>query len=107
MSKIYIGMSADLIHPGHLNIINQARIIGGEIIIGLLTDKAIASYKRLPFMTWSQRKIVIENIKGVTKVVAQDSLGSNLMQVLSQITFFMVMIGKQAFNLKLEKKLLI
>ena len=57
--RIYIGMSADLLHPGHLNIIEQARLLldkegGGDIIIGLLTDKAIASYKRLPYMNWEQ-----------------------------------------------------
>ena len=77
--KIYIGMSADLLHPGHLNIIEQARKIlsgdpSGELIVGLLTDKAIASYKRLPYMSWEQRKVVVENVKGVTKVIPQDSL---------------------------------
>ena len=74
MTKIYIGMSADLLHPGHLNIIEEARKIGGDIIIGLLTDKAIASYKRLPYMTWEQRKIVVENVKGVTQVIPQETL---------------------------------
>ncbi len=75
--KIYIGMSADLLHPGHLNIINEARKLiekDDELIIGLLTDKAIASYKRLPYMNWEQRKIIIENVKGVTKVVPQETL---------------------------------
>ena len=67
MTTIYIGMSADLLHLGHLNIINEARKIlekegGGEIVVGLLTDKAIASYKRLPYMTFEQRKTVVENI---------------------------------------------
>lgn len=79
MIKIYIGMSADLLHPGHLNIINEARKLldskdGGELIVGLLTDKAIASYKRLPYMTWEQRKIVVENVKGVSAVVPQETL---------------------------------
>lgn len=74
MTTIYIGMSADLLHPGHLNIINEARKIGGDIIVGLLTDKAIASYKRLPYMDFEQRKVVIENIKGVTKVIPQETL---------------------------------
>lgn len=74
MTTIYIGMSADLLHPGHLNIINEARKTGGEIIIGLLTDKAIASYKRLPYMNFEQRKVVVENIKGVSRVVAQETL---------------------------------
>ncbi len=73
MKKVYVGMSADLIHPGHLNIINEARKYGG-VIIGLLTDKAIASYKRLPFLTYEQRKIIIENIKGVKKVIPQKTL---------------------------------
>lgn len=79
MIKIYIGMSADLLHPGHLNIINEGRKLldkegGGKLIIGLLTDKAIASYKRLPYMTWEQRKIVVENVKGVTEVIPQETL---------------------------------
>lgn len=74
MTTIYIGMSADLLHPGHLNIINEARKIGGDIVVGLLTDKAIASYKRLPYMDFEQRKVVIENIKGVTKVIPQETL---------------------------------
>ena len=77
MTKIYIGMSADLVHPGHLNIIEKAREYAGkdgEIIVGLLTDKAIASYKRLPYMNFEQRRKVIENIKGVSQVVAQETL---------------------------------
>ena len=46
MKKVYVAMSADLIHHGHLNIINTARELG-YVIVGLLTDEAIASYKRL------------------------------------------------------------
>jgi len=73
MKKVYVGMSADLIHPGHLNIIKEARKLG-EVTVGLLTDKAIASYKRLPYLTFEQRKIIVENIKGVEKVIAQETL---------------------------------
>lgn len=73
MKKVYVGMSADLIHPGHLNIINEARKLG-EVTVGLLTDKAIAGYKRLPYLNFDQRKVIIENIKGVEKVVVQETL---------------------------------
>lgn len=66
-------MSADMVHPGHLNIIKEASKLG-EVTIGLLTDSAIASYKRLPALKFEQRKIIIENIKGVTKVVPQNEL---------------------------------
>ena len=73
MKEVYVGMSADLIHPGHINLLKEATKLG-NITIGLLTDKAIASYKRLPYMNYNQRKEVIENIKGVVKVIPQDTL---------------------------------
>jgi phosphoenolpyruvate phosphomutase len=73
MKKVYVAMSADLIHPGHLNIVQEARKYG-EVTIGLLTDEAIASYKRLPFLSYEQRKIIVENIKGVDQVVPQETL---------------------------------
>ena len=70
---VYIGMSADLIHQGHLNIIAEGRKLG-KVIIGLLTDEAIASYKRLPLIAFNERKIIVENLKGVEKVVPQTTL---------------------------------
>jgi phosphoenolpyruvate phosphomutase len=73
MKKVYVAMSADLIHPGHLNIIDQARKYG-EITVGLLTDQAIASYKRLPFLSYDQRRQIVENIKGVSDVIPQETL---------------------------------
>ena len=71
--KVYVAMSADLIHPGHLNIIKKASTLG-EVTIGLLTDEAIASYKRLPYLEFDQRKEIVENIKGVSKVISQETL---------------------------------
>jgi phosphoenolpyruvate mutase len=70
---VYIGMSADLIHPGHLNVINTGKKLG-RVVIGLLTDKAIAGYKRVPYLSYDQRKIIVENIAGVSEVVAQETL---------------------------------
>ncbi|MHC4962931.1 MAG: phosphoenolpyruvate mutase [Planctomycetota bacterium] len=74
MKKIvYVGMSADIIHPGHLNIIHEAMKLG-EVTVGVLTDAAIASYKRLPFLNYEQRKAVVENLVGVSRVVPQETL---------------------------------
>ena len=73
MALVYVGMSADLIHPGHLNVIKKAAELG-EVTVGLLTDKAIVSYKRLPYMSFDQRKEVKINVKGVTNVVPQETL---------------------------------
>jgi len=73
MKKVYVGLSADLLHPGHINIITESRKLG-EVIVGLLTDKAISSYKRLPYLNYQQRKAIVENIKGVNEVVEQKEL---------------------------------
>ncbi len=70
MKTVYVALSIDLIHPGHLNIISKARELG-EVTIGLLTDEAVASYKKLPLLSYEQRKTIVENIKGVKKVIPQ------------------------------------
>jgi phosphoenolpyruvate mutase len=70
---VYVGMSADLIHPGHINLLERAAE-HGEVVVGLLTDRAIASYKRLPHMTYEQRRTVVENLRMVSRVVPQDTL---------------------------------
>lgn len=71
MSSVYIGMTVDVLHHGHINIIEQARKYG-DVIIGLLSDSAVADHKRLPYLTYEYRKQIVENIKGVTQVVPQD-----------------------------------
>jgi phosphoenolpyruvate mutase len=73
MKKVYVGMSADLLHTGHINVLQKAAKLG-DVTVGVLTDEAIASYKRLPCLNYEQRKNVVENIKGVAEVVAQDTL---------------------------------
>ncbi len=73
MATVYCGMSADLIHHGHLNIIHEAMKLG-EVTVGVLTDEAIASYKRLPYLTYEQRAEIVSNIKGVERVVPQTTL---------------------------------
>ncbi len=70
---VYAGMAADLIHHGHINLIKKARKMG-RLIIGVLSDEAIMSYKRKPVYNYKQRKLIFENIKGVEKVIRQNSL---------------------------------
>lgn len=70
---VYVGMSADLIHPGHLNILSEAAKLG-NVTVGVLTDSAIASYKRLPYMTYEQRSLIVNNLKQVHTVVPQRAL---------------------------------
>lgn len=71
--KVYVGMSADIIHTGHLNILHEAQKYG-RVTVGVLTDAAIASYKRLPYLTYEQRATIVSNLKGVEEVVPQTQL---------------------------------
>lgn len=70
---VYLGMVGDIMHPGLINIINEGAKYG-NVMIGLFTDRAIATYRRLPYLNYEQRKNVIENIKGVTSIVPQDDI---------------------------------
>ena len=70
---VYIALSIDLVHQGHLNIIAEGRKLG-KVTVGLLTDEAIASYKRLPLIAFKERKLIVENLKGVDKVIPQTTL---------------------------------
>ena len=67
MKKVYVGMSANIIHHGHVDIIKEAKKIG-KVIVGLLTDEAIGSYMRLSLIPYKQRKIIVENINSVDEV---------------------------------------
>ena len=70
--KVYVPMAVDILHTGHLNIIEVARNLG-DVTIGLLTDEAIVNYKRLPMLEFEERKRIVENIKGVKLIVTQDT----------------------------------
>ena len=70
---VYVGLSADILHEGHINILKTAYKLG-EVIVGLLTDQAIASYKKIPHLNFKQREIVLQNMKFVKKVISQSTL---------------------------------
>lgn len=70
---VYMCFSTDIIHGGHISIIKKAQKIG-KVIIGVLSDEAVASYKRFPLVPASERMIMFENITGVYKVIEQTKL---------------------------------
>ncbi len=70
---VYMCFSSDIIHGGHISIIKKAQRLG-KLIIGVLSDEAVASYKRMPLVPASERKIMFKNISGVYNVVDQNTL---------------------------------
>lgn len=73
MKSVYICFSTDILHNGHLNILKKAEQLG-EVTVGILTDEAIASYKHYPLLPLEERKAMFESLKGVHRVVVQESL---------------------------------
>ena len=71
MSIVYVSLSLDIVHHGHMNLLENARKYG-DIIIGLLTDKAIANNKRLPLLNYSEREKIAKNFIGVKSVIPQN-----------------------------------
>lgn len=66
---VFVPMSADIIHHGHINILKKSKKYG-SLIVGLMTDKGIKSYKKkLPFMRYKERKIILESIKYVDLII--------------------------------------
>ena len=70
---VYMCFSTDLIHGGHIEIIRKARRLG-RLIVGVLSDEAVASYKRFPLVPCAERMKLFENIAGVSRVVEQRTL---------------------------------
>lgn len=73
MKTVYIAISADILHHGHINLIKKASEYG-KLMVGVLTDEAVATYKRFPVIEFEERKFIIENISGVSEVVPQNTL---------------------------------
>ena len=70
---VYMCFSTEYIHSGHMAIINKARRLG-RLIIGVLSDEAVASYKRFPLIPFEERKALLDNVAGVERVVPQETL---------------------------------
>lgn len=73
MKTVYLCFGTDIIHSGHMHIIDMAAEYG-EVIIGVLSDEAVASYKRFPLLSYEERFNIISHIVGVKQVVKQDTL---------------------------------
>ena len=69
----YIGATMDLIHSGHINIINEAKKLANYVIVALNTDEFVARFKRKPIMTLSERLTVISNLKNVDLCIVNDA----------------------------------
>lgn len=70
---VYMCFSTDMVHSGHIAIIKKAARLG-KLIVGVLSDEAVISYKRFPLLPFTERKALFENITGVSRVVEQNTL---------------------------------
>ena len=71
--KVYLSMSSDVIHDGHVNIIQYGASLG-ELTVGILSDEAIATYKHHPILPFEKKRKIVSNIQGVSRIVKQEKL---------------------------------
>lgn len=71
--KVFMCMSTDVIHGGHIEIIKRAAELG-ELTVGVLTDEIVATYKRYPLLSCEERMKIVAGIKGVSAVVQQEDI---------------------------------
>jgi len=69
---VYVPLAVDILHSGHLNIINRAKKYG-KVVIGLLSDQAVAEYKNIPSLEYEERYKIVKNLKNVHKIIKQDT----------------------------------
>lgn len=82
IKKVYVPLAVDILHEGHINIIKTAKKYG-NVVVGLLTDKAIAQYKDLTILNYNEREVLVKNLSYVDEVIEQDS--NNYEGILNQI----------------------
>ncbi len=73
MKKVYTCFTTDIIHEGHLNIINEARKYG-SVTVGALSDKALIRYNRFPTVSLDDRVALYRSLEGVDDVIVQDDM---------------------------------
>ena len=71
--KVYVVFSADFLHNGHIKILKKASSLG-KVIVGVLTDEAISTFKTIPLLSFEQRLLLFKNLKYVDEVIAQKTL---------------------------------
>jgi len=67
---IYVPLAVDILHSAHINVLKIAKKYG-KVIVGLLTDSAIAEYKKFPLIAYEERYKTLEGIKYVDQIVEQ------------------------------------
>ena len=74
IKRIYVDMTADLFHFGHVNFLKQASEIGNYLIVGIHSDETVQNYKRAPIMTMKERIAVVASCRYVDEVISDAPL---------------------------------
>lgn len=72
--RVYADIVGDLFHMGHVEFFKNAKALGDYLIIGVLSDETVASYKRVPILTTEERAAVIQACKYVDEVIIDPPL---------------------------------
>ena len=66
---VYVDVVFDLFHWGHVEFLRNARALGDLLIVGLVSDEDVASYKPAPIMSFVERRDVVQACRFVDRVI--------------------------------------
>lgn len=70
MKKVVVNGTFDLIHPGHIHLLNYARSLGDYLLVAIDSDQRVKQLKgnNRPIQSLNVRKFILENIRSVDQV---------------------------------------
>tara|TARA_Y100000589_G_C26906317_1_gene528365 strand:- start:1 stop:420 length:420 start_codon:yes stop_codon:yes gene_type:complete len=112
MKKIYVDGTFDLLHIGHIEFFKKAKEFGNYLIVGVIAEKGVESYKRKPILTLEERCKMLENIKLVDKVIPDCPLGGISEEFLEKYSIDMVIYAgnendwQDHYKIPIERKMM-
>lgn len=68
--RVYMDGCFDLMHYGHANAIRQAKALGDELVVGVVSDEEIIANKGPPVLPMEERLALVSGLKWVDEVIA-------------------------------------
>ncbi len=83
MKKVITYGTFDILHPGHIRLLNRARQLGDYLIVGLSTDEFNTTKGKTAYYTFEQRKDILEALQDVDKVIPENTWGQKIADITS------------------------
>jgi D-beta-D-heptose 7-phosphate kinase/D-beta-D-heptose 1-phosphate adenosyltransferase len=94
MKTVVVNGTFDILHPGHIHLLNTARSLGDYLIVAIDSDERVRQLKgsSRPINTEQDRKLMLENLKAVSEVMIFNS-DEELEMMVNEYSPAVMMVG--------------